>query len=406
MPRRLSLASVVRFFRPRWSVSSTGQSSHILIRCSTRRSTIRRATDFRRSACGILPKKSARSASTTSGWPRNSSPSTLTTACWAFLPGRYAYCSGGRSASKIGSSTSIAAVMQTRSRTVEMPSGLSLPLAFGMNTRLIGSGRYVSSLSASASSASHRSTPYASMSAKSRPPPVRPCWSGTGHRHVPGCLHGSSCRTRHRSDSQLLPSLSRVTPSAASEHVSELLGCPISRSLTACCVCLELRPLPSTGITQLQRYCGPLRHPSAPSLSLTGVRLIIPDHASGLPVLRALSLCTCCRHYPGAAAGRTPRSSRPAVSAFPGRVAGSACTSSFSRLAQRLLALRPAHSRGHQFVTRYPKASDISSPPCLLRLLPAGAVAGWGLHPLESAALSRRTPKGDVTRTREVRVSP
>ena len=29
--------------------------------------------------------------------------------------------------------------MQTRTRTVEMPSGLSLPLAFGMNTRLIGS---------------------------------------------------------------------------------------------------------------------------------------------------------------------------------------------------------------------------------------------------------------------------
>jgi len=40
----------------------------------------------------------------------------------------------------------------------------------------------------------------------------------------------------------------------------------------------------------------------------------------------------------------------------------------------------------------YPKASDISSPPCLLRLLPAGAVAGRGLHPLESAAFARRTP--------------
>src|SRR6516162_4064967 len=63
------------------------------------------------------------------------------TACWAFRPGRYAYCLGGRSASKIGSSTSIAAVMQTRSRKVEMPNGLSLPLAFGMNTLLIGSGR-------------------------------------------------------------------------------------------------------------------------------------------------------------------------------------------------------------------------------------------------------------------------
>ena len=46
-----------------------------------------------------------------------------------------------RSASKIGSSTSSAAVMQTRSRTLEMPSGLSLPLAFGIYTRLIGSGR-------------------------------------------------------------------------------------------------------------------------------------------------------------------------------------------------------------------------------------------------------------------------
>ena len=73
-----------------------------------------------------------------------------------------------------------------------------------------------------------------------------------------------------------------------------------------------------------------------------------PDHALGLPVLRALSLCTCCRHYPGAADGRSPRSSHPAVSAFPGRVTGSACTSSFSRLARRSLALRPAHSRGHR----------------------------------------------------------
>src|ERR1700724_1506597 len=45
MPRRLSRASVVRVFLPRSSVSSTGHSSHILIRCSTRRSTIRRVTD-------------------------------------------------------------------------------------------------------------------------------------------------------------------------------------------------------------------------------------------------------------------------------------------------------------------------------------------------------------------------
>src|SRR6266436_1338139 len=65
----------------------------------------------------------------------------------------------------------------------------------------------------------------------------------------------------------------------------------------------------------------------------------------------------------------------------PEGVAGSACTSTFSRHARRSLALRPAHSRGHQFVTRYPKASDISSPPCLLRLLPAGANRRVGLAP-------------------------
>ncbi len=38
----------------------------------------------------------------------------------------------------------------------------------------------------------------------------------------------------------------------------------------------------------------------------------------------------------------------PAVSAFPERVTGSACASSFSRLARRSLALRPAHSRCHR----------------------------------------------------------
>ena len=64
--------------------------------------------------------------------------------------------------------------------------------------------------------------------------------------------------------------------------------------------------------------------------------------------------------------------------------------SAFTRVAACTLARSP------YFVTRYPKASDISSPPCLLRLLPAGAVAGWDLHPLESAAFSRRTPNAGI----------
>src|ERR1700676_4141642 len=151
--------------------------------------------------------------------------------------------------------------------------------------------------------------------------------------------------SRRRSDSRLLPSLSRATPSAVSEHSSELIGCPISRSLTTCCVRLELRSRPSTGITRLHRYNEPLRLPRAPGLSLTRIRLVVPDHALGSPVWRSLSLCTCCRHYPGAAVGRTASLIHPTVSAFPERVVGSACASSFSRLARRSLAVPPAHSR-------------------------------------------------------------
>ena len=79
-------------------------------------------------------------------------------------------------------------------------------------------------------------------------------------------------------------------------------------SFSTYCVDLELRPLPSTGITRLPRYYKPLRHPKAPGLSLAGIRLVIADHVKGLPVLRALTLCTCYRHYPGAATGDTLRS--------------------------------------------------------------------------------------------------
>ena len=144
------------------------------------------------------------------------------------------------------------------------------------------------------------------------------------------------------------PLLSRATPSAVSEQFSELIGCPISRSLTTYCVCLELRSLPSTGITRLQRYYEPLRHPKAPSLSLAGFRLVIADHAMGLPVLRTLSLCTCCRHYPGAAAGRTLRSASPSRISLPRKgcrvglriVLFEAC-SAFTRVTACTLALSP-----------------------------------------------------------------
>ena len=120
----------------------------------------------------------------------------------------------------------------------------------------------------------------------------------------------------------------------------------------------------------------PLRHPTAPGLSLAGVRLVIPDHAMGLPVLRTLSLCTCCRQYPGAAAGRRLRSSHPAVSAFPESAVGSACTSTFSRLARRSLALRPAHSRRHLYVTCYTEGFSH-----FVTSMTAPVASGWSVSP-------------------------
>ena len=143
---------------------------------------------------------------------------------------------------------------------------------------------------------------------------------------------------------------------AVSEHSSELIGCPISRSLTTYCVRLELRSLPSAGITRLQRYYEPLRPPRRPAC---------PSRASGWSSLTTPWGFPCCVRFPCVhAVANTPAqqlgvllcSLHPAVSAFPDMAVRSACALSFSRLARRSLALRPAHSRCHQFVTRIPKA--------------------------------------------------
>jgi hypothetical protein len=140
----------------------------------------------------------------------------------------------------------------------------------------------------------------------------------------------------------------RATPSVVSEHSLEFIGCPISKSFTTYCVCLELRSLPSTGVTRLQRYCEPLRHPKAPSLSLAGFRLVIADHALGFPVFRALSLCTCRRHYPGAASGRIASLISPSRISLPRkgcrvglRIVVFEVCSAFTRVAACTLALSP-----------------------------------------------------------------
>ena len=51
----------------------------------------------------------------------------------------------------------------------------------------------------------------------------------------------------------------------------------------------------------------------------------------------------------------------PSHVSFPSMAAAPARAASVSRIAQRSLASRPAHSRGHPYVTRYPKASAITT---------------------------------------------
>src|SRR3984957_16375572 len=90
----------------------------------------------------------------------------------------------------------------------------------------------------------------------------------------------------------------------------------------------------------------------------------------------------------------------PAVPAFPDNVVGSACTSSFSRPAQRSLALRPAHSSGHLYVTSYtegfshfvtsmtaPVASGWSG--CRVGLAPTGKRRLGTAHTLRRRCMTR-----------------
>ena len=107
----------------------------------------------------------------------------------------------------------------------------------------------------------------------------------------------------------------------------------------------------------------------------------------------------CCRHYPAQRQGIFLCSLHPAVSAFPERVVGSACTSSFSRIAQRSLALRPAHSRGHLYVTCYTEGSSH-----FVTSMTAPVASGWsgcqvGLSPTRKRRLlTAHTSNGHCAR--------
>src|SRR6202051_1012777 len=136
------------------------------------------------------------------------------------------------------------------------------------------------------------------------------------------------------------------------------------------------------------------------NLSASPRRPAGPSRASGWSSLTTPWGLPCCLRFPCVhAVATTPaqrlgglrRSFTPAVSAFPERVVGSACASSFSRLARRSLALRPAHSRCHRISwhanqrlqpLRY--LHDCSG--CFrLERLPGGTFTHWKAPPFHGA---------------------
>src|SRR5438128_284208 len=147
---------------------------------------------------------------------------------------------------------------------------------------------------------------------------------------------------------------------------------PISSAVATSDVDLERRPLPSTGVTRLPRYYGPLRLPRWPGLSLAGVQL---GHA---PTTEDLPCCV-----------RSPCADRPSLlprwdrsrDRFAPRTATTAAfpVSMAGRLPQQtfrgLLSVHARYGLPARGAAERPfasKASARSLPPPPLRLLPAG----------------------------------
>src|SRR5882757_4235152 len=128
----------------------------------------------------------------------------------------------------------------------------------------------------------------------------------------------------------------------------------------------------------------------APGLSLAGVRLVIADLAVRLPVLRTLSLCTCCRHYPGAAAGRNLHSCTQPYQPSPISLSG--------RPARRFFrGLLGVHSRCGLHTRTVTKSRPLSRGfRHFVTSMPAPVASGWsgcrvGLAPTGKRRLARRT---------------
>jgi len=166
----------------------------------------------------------------------------------------------------------------------------------------------------------------------------------TGRADLPHPALGEDSRSGHRP--------LHVTPSATSENNSGVVRLIANLPfVVASCVRLQLRPLPSTGVTRLRQYYEPLRHPKRPGLSLTSCQLIHTAITAGTSrVAHGPLLPACRRQYPGRSDGTCPlvrfHSLRP--SHEPGRVGscivGFGACSAFTHVTACTLAKSPSDS--------------------------------------------------------------
>src|SRR5829696_8334932 len=179
-----------------------------------------------------------------------------------------------------------------------------------------------------------------------RPHLAHPCWRAPDRMHGAGRPRGGPCRRAGR--------VEQVEPVARLRLRLEI-ELPLKRpDLIRCCQAHrpspilgsfesapEVRALPSPGVTQLQQYYDPVRHPREPSQDDVRRRDLRPR---GSPPITRITLPACRAHYPDGPEQVRLSVASPLRSGLPRFSGGSASMTSLSRPAQASLALRPAGS--------------------------------------------------------------
>ena len=232
VPRPSSLLRVVRCVRPRSSVSSTGASSHILIRCSRCRSLIRRATtsSVRRAECCRNTRSSPRrpppyARDPASAWTScNASRRTVPGAVGVLLRLQVRLEDRLQDQHRRHLHHAVADRRNPQRSLLAVRLSVSTPAAPAC-------GRYVFCLQFLRQFVQPRSTPVLldvrRTSGRPRPlPPVGPAALVGMGQHVRG---DTPCRTGHRTDSSALPSLWHAAPPGVSQPFVEVVdSSPIS----------------------------------------------------------------------------------------------------------------------------------------------------------------------------------